>query len=232
MEMSIQMKRMRTAGIRVAAIAGIASMLALPAVGAFAQDATPTAVSPFDPTNCTTAPVSTDHVSMLLATPVAHPELPLTANGIVALPAGVPASEAEMTAVTSTIDQLWSCNNARNKAAVFALFTDQALQETVGFTEGASWDAADLRANVASALTPGEPRAAGELATIDAIVSATTYPDGQVGVLILNSDPFVANGDQVLDYFRFLIENGTAKVSGVILDPYDLTPGYGFEKAS
>jgi hypothetical protein len=29
-----------------------------------------------------------------------------------------------------------------------------------------------------------------------------------------------------------VIEDGVAKVSGVILDPFDLTPGYGFEKAA
>jgi len=216
----------------ILSVIGFASMLGLPVTQSAAQDATPVAAISVDPANCTTDPVSTDHMSMLMATPVAQPDLPVTDGGIVALPAGAPAGEAELTAVTSTIEQLWACNNARNKAAVYALFTDQAIQETIGFTEGASWDAADLRADVAAALTPGEPRAAEEWATIDAIVSATTYDDGQVGVLILNSDPLVADGDQVLDYFRFVLEDGVAKVSGVVLDPYDLTSGYGFEKSS
>ena len=42
----------------------------------------------------------------------------------------------------------------------------------------------------------------------------------------------VADGDQLLDYFRFQIVDGVAMVTGVILDPYDLTPAYGFEKAA
>jgi hypothetical protein len=137
-----------------------------------------------------------------------------------------------MAVVSATIEQLWACNNARNKGAVYALFTDQAVQENVGFTEGSSWDTAELEAAVALSLVPGEPRAPDEWATIDAIVSATTYDDGQVGVVIVNTDPLVANGQQVQDYFRFVIEDGVAKVSGVILDPFDLTPGYGFEKAA
>lgn len=216
----------------IAAVLAAVAMLALPLAPSMAQDATPVPVISYDPANCTTERISTDYMSMLLATPVARPEPPLADGGIVALPSGVPASDAELAAVMPVIEQLWSCNNARDKAAVYSLFTDQAIQETIGFTEGASWDAADLRADVAAALTPGEARAPEEWATINAIVSATTYEDGQVGVLILNTDPFVADGDQVLDYFRFVLTDGTAKVSGVELDPYDLTPDYGFEKAA
>jgi hypothetical protein len=173
-----------------------------------------------------------DHAAMLMATPVAAPEPVLTADGLVALPTGVPATEEQLTAINATIGQLWACNNARNKGAVYALFTDQAIQESVGFTEGSSWDIAELEAAVALKLVPGEPRTADEWATVDAIVSATAYDDGQVGVLIVNTDPLVANGQQVQDYFKFVIEDGVAKVSGVVLDPYDLTPGYGFEKAA
>jgi len=213
-------------------ILGIASRLIFSAVSAIAQDATPIAPGTFDPANCTTAPASTDHVSMLLATPVARPVIPVTESGIVALPSGVPAGDTEMAAVMSSIDQLWACNNARNKGAIYALFTDQAVQETIGFTEGASWDSADLRADVAAALTPGDPRAQEEWASIDAIVSATAYDDGQIGVLILNTDPLVADGDQLLDYFRFEIVDGVAMITGVVLDPYDLTPDYGFEKTA
>ena len=209
-------------------------MLALPLSGAFAQEASPIAVTTIsvDPATCTTEGISTDIAAELLSTPVAEPELPLTDAGIVALPTGVPSTEAELAPVLLAIEQLWSCNNARDKAAVYANFTDQAIQETIGFTEGSSWDQADLRADVAAALTPGDPRAAEEWALISAIVSATTYEDGQIGVLILNTDPLVANGAEVQDYFKFVIEDGVAKVSQVILDPYDLTPIYGFNKAA
>lgn len=208
------------------------AFLALQPGQAIAQDATPVSSSTYDPANCNTGPISTDHMAMLLATPVAQPQLPVDTSGIVALPAGSSPSDADLAAVLATMEQLWSCNNARNKAAVYSLFTDQAIQETIGFTEGSSWDAADLRADVAAALTPGDPRSPEEWATVNALVSATAYDDGQIGVLVLNSDPFVADGDQVLDYFRFVLVDGVAKVSGVILDPYDLTPGYGFEKGA
>lgn len=232
MNASYQGKRRSGWKIWILSVVGIASLLALPIARSSAQDATPTAVLSYDPANCITDPISTDHMSELLATPVATPDWPVSDGGVVVLPTGVPSDDAELTAVASTSEQLWSCNNARNKGAVYALFTDEAIQETIGFTEAGSWDAADLRADVAAALTPGEPRTQEEWAKIDAIVSATTYSDGQVGVLILNSDPLVADGDQVLDYFRFVITDGIAKVSAVVLDPYDLTSGYGFEKAA
>jgi hypothetical protein len=193
---------------------------------------TPTESIAVDPALCSTEPVSTDHAAALLATPVPSPDLPLTDQGIVALPAGAPADDATVVAIGDVLSQLWACNNARNKAAVFGLFTDQALQETVGVTDGSTWDAADLRADVAAALTPGEPRPPEEWATIDAIVSVTVDSDGQVGVLLLNTDPAVAEGDQVLDYFRFTSTDGGYRVSRVILDPFDLTAGYGFEKTA
>ncbi len=223
-------------GLRIALFSAVAlvSLVALPLSGVLAQEATPIVVTDLsvDPANCTTEPISTDHAAQLLSTPVAQPELPLTDAGIVALPSGVPSTEAELAPVLVTLEQLWACNNARDKARVYANFTDQAIQETIGFTEGSSWDQADLRADVAAALTPGDPRTPEEWATVNAIVSATTYEDGQIGVLILNTDPFVANGAEVQDYFRFVIEDGVAKVSGVVLDPYDLTPVYGFNKAA
>lgn len=217
-------------GAALVAALCLAALLALPAANALAQDATPVSGNPYDPASCTTALVSTDRVAALLATPVAQTQLPVTEHGIVALPAGSAPNEDQLAAIETTLQQLWSCNNARNKAAVFSLFTDQAIQETVGTTDGSSWDAAELRADVAAALTPGEPRLPEEWATIDSIVSVTAYDDGQVGVLVLNTDPLVANGDQVLDYFKFVIVDGVANVSQIILDPYDLTDGYGFEK--
>ncbi len=209
-------------------------LLTVAASNAGAQSTpTPTDSIEVDPALCAAEPISTDHAAALLATPVPVPDQTLTENGLVALPTGSPADDATVAAISDVLTQLWACNNAQNKAAVFGLFTDQALQETIGFTGGASWDEADLRAEVASALTPGEPRPQEEWATIDAIVSVTSYPDGQVGVLVLNTDPAVAEGDQVLDYFRFEPDtDGGTKVSQVILDPYDLTADYGFEKSA
>jgi len=197
---------------------------------ASAQSATPVAGVNVDPGNCMTEPISTDDASALLATPVASPELPMTGNGIVALPAGDPADAQTATDVEAVVSQLWSCNNARDKARVLGLFTDQAIQESFGSAEGSTWDLAALRADVAAALTPGDPRSEDEWATVDDLVSVTVLENGQIGVLILNSDPFVLDGDQVLDYFQFEQSEGTYLVSSFVLDPFDLTPEYGFEK--
>jgi hypothetical protein len=169
-------------------------------------------------------------VAALIATPVPAVTLPVTDHGTVALPSGVPADEATSGAVTNLLTQLWACNNARNKAAILTLFTDQAIQQLFSVPGDVPFDMADLRADVAAALTPGEPRTADELASIDAVVSVLQQDTGQIGVLVLNTDPTVADGDQVLDYFAFEPADGAFKVSNVVLDPFDLTPDYGFEK--
>ena len=43
--------------------------------------------------------------------------------------------------------------------------------------------------------------------------------------------PFVNDGDQVLDLFVFVNVNGVFQVDSVVFDPFDLSPGYGFEKS-
>ena len=62
------------------------------------------------------------------------------------------------------------------------------------------------------------------------IVSALRVSGGgRTGALVLNTDPFVNNGLPVLDLFVFVNQNGVYQVDSVIFDPFDLTPGYGFE---
>jgi len=218
-------------GLSIAITVLLGGMASL-APQASAQSATPVAGLNIDPENCTTEPISTDDASALLATPVAAPALPLTGNGIVALPVGEPADAQTAADIEAVVSQLWSCNNARDKARVLGLFTDQAIQESFGSAEGSSWDLAALRADVAAALTPGDPRSEEEWASVDGLVSVTVLEDGQIGVLILNSDPFVQDGDQVLDYFQFAQSEGAYLVSSFVLDPFDLTLDYGFEKSS
>jgi hypothetical protein len=184
------------------------------------------------PDQCTTAPASTDTVASLIAPPVAAVTPPVTDHGTAAVPSGASADDATTGAVSELLTQLWACNNARNKAAILTPFTDQAIQQLFGTTEDAPLDMADLWADVAAALTPGEPRAADELASIDAVVSVLQQDDEQIGVLVLNTDPAVVDGDQVLEYFAFDPCGGTLKVSNVVLDPLDLTPDYGFEKSA
>ena len=99
-----------SSGLRIGLLSAVAltSMLALPLSGAFAQEASPIAVTTIsvDPATCTTEGFSTDIAAELLSTPVAEPELPLTDAGIVALPTGVPSTEAELAPVLLAIEQL------------------------------------------------------------------------------------------------------------------------------
>jgi hypothetical protein len=183
------------------------------------------------PDLCTIAPMTTDDVANLLATPTPLFAPPLTANGIVALPGGVPADDAATAGALEALTQLWACNNAENPAAMISVFSPAGMQQTLGVTEDSTWSLEAIRAKVAATLTQGEPRPEDEWASIDAIVSVLAQPDGSIGVLVLNSDPRVSDGDQVLDYFAFTTDGTSYQLSTVILDPFDLTPDYGFEKA-
>jgi hypothetical protein len=220
---------------------GIALLMGTPTL---AQDATPAAgatslkansfAAPYAPSPdlCTIAPMSTDDVANLLATPTPLFSPPVTENGIVALPGGTVADEAATAGVLETLTQLWACNNAQNTGSIAALFSPAGLQQTLGVTEDSTMSLEAIRAKVAAKLTPEEPRAEADWASIDAVVSVLAQPDGSIGVLVLNSDPLVSEGDQVLDYFAFTTEDGsTYQLSTIILDPFDLTPDYGFEKA-
>ena len=130
-----------------------------------------------------------------------------------------------------TLTQLWACNNAQNTGSLAAIFSPAGLQQTLGVTEDSTLSLEAIRAKVAAKLTPEDPRAEADWASIDAVVSVLAQPDGSIGVLVLNSDPLVSEGDQVLDYFAFTTDGTTYQLSTVILDPFDLTPDYGFEKA-
>jgi hypothetical protein len=72
-------------------------------------------------------------------------------------------------------------------------------------------------------------REEGTEASIDGVLSIAFLGDGRTGALVLNTDPFVNNGLPVLDLFIFVNQNGVYQVESVIFDPFDLTPGYGFE---
>ena len=212
---------------------------------ALAQDAaTPTAevtalqpyafAGPFSPSPelCTTEPVSTDLTASLLATPVATEEPELTSNGTIVIPAGTPADVDTTTDVLDVLTQLWACNNARNLAAVLGNLTDEAIQTVYGSPDASQWDLTELRSDVAAALTPGEPRTSDEFASIDGITSVVSHDDGRIGVLVLNSDPLVADGRTVLDYFAFELQDTGYKLDLIILDPFDLTPEYGYDASA
>src|SRR3954454_6945122 len=174
---------------------GIALLTGTPTL---AQDATPAAeatsltansfAAPYAPSPdlCTIAPMSTDEVANLLATPTPLFSPPVTANGIVALPGGTVADEAATTGVLSTLTELWACNNAQNSASVLALFSPAGLQQTLGVTDDSTWSLEAIRAKVAAELTPEDARAEENWASIDAVVSLFAQSDGSIGVLVLN----------------------------------------------
>lgn len=201
-----------------------------------AQDAPLTANSfdtPFTPAPelCTITPLSTDEAAATLATPSPLPEWPITDGGIIALPSGTPADQATVDGVLASITQFWACNNAQNMAALLAVFSDEGLQMTLGVTEESAYSYEEIRAAVAAEMTPSDPRPEEEWASIDAVISVLSEADGSVGVLILNSDPNVNEGDQVLDYFNFVQGDAGWQLSRVILDPFDLADDYGYDWA-
>jgi hypothetical protein len=90
----------------------------------------------------------------------------------------------------------------------------------------------ELEDAVAAALDSSGDRPAGELASIDGVLTIAYLGDGRTSALVLNTDPYVNNGLPVLDLFIFVNLNGVFQVDSVVFDPFDLTPGYGFEIGS
>ncbi len=176
---------------------------------------------------CTVEPASTDDVADLLIATDPREDVPLTDNLLVAIPATGPASAAVIDSVLDTLTQFWACNNAGNRQAMVAVFTAQGIADLYGIDLEMS--DADLRAAVAASLTSGEPRPAEEISGIDGIISIVTLQDGRVVALVVNTDPRIAGGQQVLDLIILINEGGTYKIDTFIGDPFNLTPGYGID---
>ena len=234
------MKSVWSIGLVALALLAVSSWANVSAQDASTPQAVPSSIEPYSfdgpfapsPNLCTVTPISTDVAASLLATPVAAVEPQLTSHGIVAIPGGTPAYVDTATAITDVLTKLWACNNASNLGAMLGLFTDEAVQSTFGFTDDTEWDLAELRSNVAAALTSGEPRTEDERSSIDGIASVLQQQDGRIGALVLNTDPGVANGHPVLDYFAFVLQDEGWKLDEIVLDPFDLTPEYGFNAST
>jgi hypothetical protein len=176
---------------------------------------------------CTAAPASTDDVAASLLELESRRTPALTANGVIAIPAVGPADQPAIDGVLATLMQFWACNNAGQRAALVSTLTPQGIAELYNLDLSAGEEA--VRAGVAAALTPGEAREAGDVASIDGIPSVVNLDDGRIAALVLNTDPAIADGDQVLDLFIFIEQDGTYLVDSFVGDPFDMTPGYGFE---
>jgi hypothetical protein len=177
---------------------------------------------------CTVEALSTDAVADSLIEIEPRDAPVLTDNLIVAIPAQGPADQATIDGVLATLTQFWACNNAGDRAAMVAVFTPHGVADL--YAIDLSQAEADLRAAVASALTESEPRPAEELSGIDGIISIVALEDGRTAALVLNTDPRIAGGDQVLDLVILIEQDGQYLIDAFIGDPFDQTPGYGIEQ--
>jgi hypothetical protein len=237
------MKR-RTVPLLPMAIALIAAFLSV--VPAMAQDATPEAAEPpaavaaelspwvvdvpFAPApdECTVDPIDINQVATSLATPIPVPASNLTAHNIEAMDVTGLADAATVDGVIDTLTLFWACTNAGNRPAVASLMTPSAISEFYGID--LSLTGTDLDDAVAAALADSGDRPDTEWASIDGVITIQYLGDGRTGALVLNTDPYVLDGDQVLDLFIFVNLNGIFQVDSVVFDPFDLSPGYGYEK--
>jgi hypothetical protein len=197
---------------------------------AVAEDLRPWVVSdPFTPApdECTVDAVDVASLAGTLATPIPVVAPDLTSYGINAFNVTGLADAATIDGVIDTLTLFWACTNAGNRPAVAALMTPGAVAEFYGLDLSLTGDA--LAEEVANRLVNSGDREEGTEASIDGVLSIAFLGDGRTGALVLNTDPFVNNGLPVLDLFIFVNQNGVYQVESVIFDPFDLTPGYGFE---
>jgi hypothetical protein len=226
------------------AIALIAAFLSV--VPALAQDATPEAAEtpatvskelrpwvvaePFAPSpdECTADAVDLSQVATSLATPIPVSAPNLTNHNIEAMEVTGLADAATVDGVIDTLTLFWACTNAGNRPAVASLMTPGAISEFYGID--LSLSGTDLSDAVAAALDNSGDRPQEEWASVDGVITIEYLGDGRTGALVLNTDPYVNDGDQVLDLFVFVNLNGIFQVDSVVFDPFDLSPGYGYEK--
>ena len=233
---------------RALAPLAIALMTAFLSIGpALAQDATPVATAeapaavaaadlrpwvvsdPFTPApdECTVDAIEVSSLVSSLATPIPVVAPDLTSLGINTLEVTGLADAATIAGVLDTLTLFWACTNAGNRPAVAGLMTPAAVSQFYGID--LSLSGTELEDEVANSLVNSGDREAGTEASIDGVLTVEYLGDGRTGALVLNTDPFVNNGLPVLDLFVFVNQNGVYQVDSVIFDPFDLTPGYGFE---
>jgi hypothetical protein len=200
---------------------------------AVAEDLRPWVVSaPFTPApdECTVDGIDVSSLAGSLATPIPVVAADLTSAGINAMEVTGLADAATIDGVIDTLTLFWACTNSGNRPAVAALMTPAAVSQFYGIDLSLTGDA--LAEAVANSLVNSGDREEGTEASIDGVLSISYLGDGRTGALVLNTDPFVNNGLPVLDLFVFVNLNGVYQVDSVIFDPFDLTPGYGFEIGS
>lgn len=222
-------------------------VVCLSGLPALAQDATPTAVDtpesaaatlkpwvveePFTPPpdECTAGAVDIATLSNALATPIPVTAPNLTSHGLEAMHVTGLADAPTVAGVLDTLTLFWACTNAGNRPAVASLMTPAAVSQFYGVD--LSLSGAELTSALEAALINSGDRPEEDWASIDGVLTIEYLGDGRTGALVLNTDPYVNDGDQVLDLVIFVNLNGVYQVDSFVFDPFDLTPGYGYEKS-
>lgn len=212
----------------------------------FAQDATPTTdedivttsdtlrpwvvTDPFtpQPDECIVDPLDLSRIATSLATPIPVTAANVTTHGLTELSVTGLADAATVAGVIDTLGLFWACTNAGNRPAVASLMTPAAIAQFYGIDLSLTGD--ELDEIVAAKVADSGDREEENWASIDGVLTIEYLGDGRTGALVLNTDPLVNAGESVLDLFVFVNLNGVYQVDSVVFDPFDLTPGYGYER--
>jgi len=189
-------------------ILALVLLLGLATRGATAQEATPTDafVTP-DPAACQVEPRTVDELRAFIATA----EAATIAATPEALPAGEPADDATVAAVTATLHEVTACENANAFLQVFALYTDDYLLRQMA-TQDVNPDALIL---FELPIDPQEP----EYRISIAITDITVLPDGRANAAVSISIPNPLGGtiDSTMNYL--LVEQDGQWLVDDIINP-------------
>lgn len=171
-----------------------------------AQDATPPAL-PATPeaAACTVEPRSITFFEQFIGTPTAEqatPAIAATPAAAFEMPAGDPADQETVAAVTATVVELAACLNAGDFLRYFALFTDDYFRGVV--EEFGPLPEEEFAAFGATPQAlPAENRAA-----ILAVVDVRVLADGRVAGLFDVYDPFETPPGPARFYWEFVEQDG------------------------
>lgn len=151
-------------------------------VRAFALNSSATIQVP-DPSECTVDP--RDPQQLMQSTP---PAASLSTIDLgpetIEWPQGNPASNDEVTAITTTVRQFIACSNADDYGRVLALSTANYLEP-----QFAELDASARQSAIERAQTPGTPLAEGAQLGIEKIENVEKLDDGRIGAEVTTVDP-------------------------------------------
>ncbi|MGH2551572.1 MAG: hypothetical protein ACRDHN_19475, partial [Thermomicrobiales bacterium] len=136
-----------------------------------------------DASECTVAP--RDPQTLMQSTPPVSSVSTIDLGPeTIAWPQGEPASNDDVTAITTTVRQFIACSNADDYGRALALSTVNYLEPQFAELDGAARQSAIDRAK-----TPGTPLAEGAQLGIESIANVEKLEDGRVGAEVTTVDP-------------------------------------------